>query len=282
VEISMFKKMNLRFLILIVILCLLNGCTSINKIAVKNQDFEYFKNGNITKININNTRDKGFKFVVTDEREIKDIYDLLSSAQAVAEKSSLQPDYVFEIYTSDNVVHKFNYIVGLDENNIGNFYSDNKIYKVPKAVDTDIITSFWTARRPKNFNKVYYDSILAAIDNYRKDTNKTDLMGINIKDDVDVAKFILSMDVQSFENNISEKGYNSAVISDPNVNYGVIINIETKGYKTDLVKNEGLYKCILTFLNKKDNSEKVYYVFDTYKDNNWKIRVDADKKQDGF
>ena len=76
--------------------------------------------------------------------------------------------------------------------------------------------------------------------------------------------------------------YNSTVISDPNVNYGIVMNIETKGYKTDVVKNEGVYKCILTFVNKKDNSEKIYYVFDNYKENNWDIRVDAEKKPDGF
>jgi len=99
---------------------------------------------------------------------------------------------------------------------------------------------------------------------------------------VEVAKFVLSVDVDNFSNNISKKEYNSKVISDPNVNYGVALNVETKGYKTDVIKNEGVYKCTLTFTNKKDNSEKIYYVFNNYKDNKWEIRVDADKKPKDF
>lgn len=278
----MLEKMSLRSLLLLVTLLLLTGCSSINKLTIKNQDFEYIKNGKVTKVNINNTRDKGFKFVVTDERAIKDIYDILSTAKAVKEKSSLQPDYVFELYTEDNVVHKFNYIAGLDKNNMGNFYSDDANYIVSKQMFNDIISSLWDIRRPKDFENVYYNSILVAIDNYRKNVNKTDLLGVNLKDDVEVAKFILSVDVEDFSNSIKQNKYNATVIVDSNVNYGAVINVETKGYKTDLSKNEGLYKCILTFVNKKDNSEKIYYVFDNYKDNDWKIRVDADKKPDGF
>ncbi|MBC8062538.1 MAG: hypothetical protein H7Y18_18000 [Clostridiaceae bacterium] len=278
----MLKKMSLRFLILIVSFFLLTGCTSINKLTIKNQDFEYLKNGNTTKININNTRDKGFKFVITDEREIANIYELLSTAQSVKEKSSLQPDYVFELYTEGNKINKFYYIAGLDEKDLGNFYSDDKIYKVSKTVDTDIISSFWSTRRPKNFNNVYYDSILVAIDNYRKNVDKTELIGISLKNDVEVAKFILSVDLEHFSKEINEKGYNATIISDSNVNYGITMNIETKGYKTDLIKNEGVYKSILTFINKKDNSEKIYYVFDNYKDGKWDIRVDAEKKPAGF
>ena len=278
----MHPKTNLRILLLLVSLFLLGGCSSISKLTIKNQDFEYIRNGNVTKINISNTRDKGFKFVVTDERSIKDIYDIFSTAKSVKEKSSLQPDYVFELYTGDNVVHKFNYVAGLDNKNVGNFYSNDKSYVVSKTIDNDIIGSFWNISRPKDFSNVYYNSILAAIDNYRKNINKTDLIGINLKDDVEIAKFILSVDVEDFLNNINQNAYNATVISDAKVNYGIVMNIDTKGYKTDIIKNEGVYKCILTFVNKKDNSEKIYYVFDNYKDNIWSIRVDAEKKPEGF
>ena len=278
----MLKRINLRSLILLVILVLLTGCSGINKLTVKNEDFEYMKNGKITKVNINNTRDKGFRFVVTDEKAITDIYNILSTAKSVTTKSSLQPDYIFELYTADNVVHKFSYIAGIDEKNAGNFYSDNKTYIVSNIIDTDIISSFWNARKPKVFNDVYYNSILKALGDYRESVNKTDPIGINIKDDVEVSKFILSVDLEDFIDSIDKNDYNSKVISDSNVNTGVVMNIETKGYKTDVVKNEGLYKCTITFINKKDNSEKIYYVYDNYKDNNWSISVVADNKPVGF
>jgi hypothetical protein len=276
------KKIILMSSFLLIIFSILTGCTSVEKLTINNNDFEYIKKGNITKVSINNTRDKGFKFVVTDESSIKDIYDILSIAKPVNEKSLLKPDYVFEFYTQNNSVYKFNYVAGLDKKDLGNFYSDNKTYIVSKRIDNDIISNFWNIRRPKDFKTVYYNSLLAAITNYRKSVNKTDLIGIDLNNDLDIARFILSVEVEDFSDTISKPEYNSAVISDANVNYGVVMDIKTEGYRNDTNSSTGDYKCTITFVNKKDNSQKIYYVTDNYKDSNWNISMVADKAPDGF
>ena len=279
------KKIVLLFC-LIFTMTFTSACSGLNKYKVdmgmRNKDFEYINQGNVTKVIVKSIRDKGFKFTVTDEKAIKDIYDILSTGKPVTEKSLLQPDYTFELYTQDNVVHKFNYVAGLDKKDLGNFYSDSKTYIVSKRIDNDLISNFWDIRSPQNFQYVYYKSLLAALDSYRKSVNKTDLIGIDITDDIDVAKFILSVDLEDFTNTLNSKAYNAEILKTGNVSYGVVMNIKTEGYKSDKTNNTGVYKCTITFDNKKENSSKVYYIYDKYKDNTWDIQVYAGNKPDGY
>lgn len=277
----MLKKAGIFFISIILIISILSGC-SIGFINKKNKDFEYMKQGKVTKININSTRDKGFRFVVTDERAIKDIYDILSSAKSVSKKSSLKPDYTFEICTEGNKTYKFNYIAGLKKNTRGNFYSDNKSYYVSKRIDNDVISGFSNMRMPRDFKNVYYNSILSALKKYRENINDKDLIGINIEDDVEVEQFILSSELYDFEKSLDRKGYNSNIINNDNYNYSIVMDVKTEGYKTDLVNSTGIYKCTITFQNKRYNSKKNYYIFDKYENNRWKIKVYADKKPQDF
>ena len=57
---------------------MLSGCTFINNLEVKmnlkNEQFEYIKQNRVDKIVIQNVRDSGFRFVVTDNKAIDDIY----------------------------------------------------------------------------------------------------------------------------------------------------------------------------------------------------------------
>lgn len=279
------KKVILFFCLLFSMI-LISGCSRLDKykvdMGIKNKDFEYISQGNVNKVIIKSIRDKGFKFTVTDEKSIQDIYDILSVAKPVNEKSLLQPDYIFEIYTQDNVIYKFNYVAGLDKKDLGNFYSDSKNYIVSKRIDNDLISNFWDIRSPQNFQYVYYKSLLAALDNYRKNVNKTETIGIDITDDVDVAKFILSVDLDDFTSTLNSKDYNAELLKATNSNYGVIMNIKTDGYKADKSDNTGVYKCTITFDNKKENSSKIYYIFDKYKESKWDIQVYAGSKPEDY
>ena len=56
-------------------LCLFQtGCNKLNQyninIGTKNNDFEYIKQGKVNKIVIENTRDKGFRFEITNQSTI--------------------------------------------------------------------------------------------------------------------------------------------------------------------------------------------------------------------
>lgn len=263
---SQLKKVKavICFVLILTAVLLSTGCDMINNLEVKtglkNRDFEYIKQGKIQKIVIQNTRDRGFRFVVTDEKAIQDLYNILSSAKHANEKSSLEPDYIFEMYESANVVHKFNYIAGLDKKDGGNLYSDNNIYIVSDRIDNDIIKSLWNIRKPKDFQEIYYGSIIKYLDEYDEEfktaTGKSNpSIGININDDVDVSKFILSTDIEDFKNELQDKGINATLMnaSDDGSKYDIVMTMKTAGYKSTL------YKSSATFYSNIDKSEKKLY-----------------------
>lgn len=81
---------------------------------LKNQQFDYIKQNKVDKIIIQSVRDSGFRFVVNDPKAIDDIYKILSDGSEVSKKSSLDPDYIFEVCTGDEV-RKYQYVVGANE-----------------------------------------------------------------------------------------------------------------------------------------------------------------------
>jgi hypothetical protein len=254
------------------------GCRSFDsikvKLGLKNNDFEYIKQGRIKKIIIQSTRDKSFRFVVTDEIAIKDMYEILSSSKAVTEKSILDSDYIFEMYEGADKIHKFNYIAGLDKKDGANLYSEDKSYIVSKRIDNDIIQNFWNIRKPIDFKTVYYDSILKVFDNYFKEEVVNKKILLDISEDNEVAKFILSTDLESFKSKLL-RDFNTQLVNDSNTKSDVLIKVKTEGYKA------AIYKSTLTITNSLDEKQKLYYIVAKY-DSSWNIEIFEDKKPDKF
>lgn len=273
------SKRHLFLAILLVFCFFSSGCNKIDELKVKsglkNTDFEYIKQGKIQKIVIQSTRDQGFRFIVTDQNAIRELYDILSTAKTSNEKSSLEPDYVFEMDEGNNKVHKFNYIAGLEKKDSGNLYSNNKIYVVSKRIDNDIIKSFWTIRKPKDFQEVYYGSMIEALNQYLKDKDKNKAVGVSLKDDVESGKFILSTDLEDFKGNLKSEFKNVSLADKDKENYDIWVTIKTQGYKSTL------YKAIVVFWDKNERSEKRYYIFDKYENGRWNIKV-SEEKPDAF
>lgn len=252
------------FVLILTAVLFFSGCDTISSLEVKaglkNTDFDYIKQGKVQKIVIQNTRDRGFRFVVTDEKSIQDLYSILSSAKHVSQKSSLEPDYIFEMYESANVVHKFNYVAGIDKKDGGNLYSGDSIYIVSDRIDNEIIKSLWNIRKPKDFEEVYYGAIIKYLQEYDKEftdaTGKSNpSIGININDDVDVSKFILSTDLEDFKSELQDKGINATLMNadDDGSKYDIVMTMKTVGYKSTL------YKSSADFYSNIDKSEKKLY-----------------------
>lgn len=272
------KKKN-YFILFIVFSIVFSGCSTLDKLKLsfnmKNNDFEYIKENKINKIIIQNTRDSGYRFIVTDKRAIKDLYDILSKAKEVDEKSELKPDYIFEMHESHDKIHKFQYIVGLDKKNGGNLYGDGKVYIVSKRIDNDIIKSFWDVRIPKDFTNIYYDSILEILDNYLKDNGETSkTIGINLEDDIEVKKFILSKDLEEFKNRL--KKYKGVyLVEEDDSKYDVVMTLKTQGYR------RLLYKSSATFHDRIDKNDKKYYLKAEYENRAWHVEC-SNKKPEKF
>ena len=277
----MLKKKSklIIFLFIIIAAFMFTGCESFDelkvKLGVKNNDFEYIKQGRIKKIIIQSTRDKSFRFVVTDEIAIKDLYDILSTSKEVTAKSTLDSDYIFEMYEGIDKVHKFDYIAGLDEKDGANLYSKDKSYIVSKRIDNDIIQNFWNIRKPIDFKTVYYDSILKVLDSYIKGDIKSKKILLDISEDSSVAKFILSTDLETFKSKLLSN-YNTVLLKDKNTDFNVLIKVKTEGYKATI------YKSSVTIKSSLSEKEKKYYVVAKYDKGLWNIETFEDKKPDKF
>lgn len=273
------KKNKLLLLSILLLTFLLSGCNYIDnmkvKLKMKNQDFEYIKQGKVEKIVIQSTRDNGFRFVVTDKSTIRDLYGLLSTGKEATENSKLSPDYIFEFQESADKIHKFNYVAGLNKKGVGNFYDGEKSYSVNKRLDNDIIRNMYSLRRPKDFSDIYYASILKFLSSYGKNINSdgSKSLGINIKDDIECAKYVLSVELEDFKYNLNSTIKNAKLVDNNKEDFDILVSMKTQGYKTTV------YKSIITLYNKSEGTELKYYVLGNYENREWTILISESRPE---
>ena len=264
-------KRNLVIILLVIASLLISAC------GIRgNSDFNYMQERNIMKVTIQSTRDKSYKFTVTDEDVINDIYSILSSASVVEEKSTLDPDYTLEIYESPTDVKTFNYVAGLDKKDGANFYNDDNKYIVSKRLDNDIIKNFANIRKPIDFEYVYYTSILSCIDKYVSANKDAGKVGINISSDNMAARFQISTEIEEFRKKTNK--LNSVTFMDDSASeddFNVVMSIKTEGYTSKK------YKGIVTFEKAENASSISYYINNVYEYGEWKFDI-SDEKPEGF
>lgn len=271
----------LLLVILTILMTSLMGCNLISsaqiKMGLRNQDFDYIVNNDVDKIIIQSARDPGFRFIVTDQSAIKDIYDILKKGKIESEKTSLDPDYVLEIYIGKEV-KKFNYVVNIDERGIGNFYDEDKIYDISNNLDQTITNNLSFIRKPKNFESIYYESILKVLDVQKDElTDENHKVGIDINSDVDCLKYMFSVDLEEFIKDSCDIVPNTQIINNNASEFDTVITVKNKGYSTKK------FKTTITVDNQKDKSYKVYYVSGSYELKNWKITVsEPNEKPDNW
>lgn len=278
----MYKKLLYIFISLLLVVTL-SGCNSIDRVKVKmgirNTEFDFMKKNEVKQLVIESRRDKGYRFVVTNEDVIKDVREILASAKKVQNKSQLENDYILEIHERNGKIHKYKYIAGLDKKDGGNFYSEDgkEQFIVSSRLDNDILNNFENIRKPRKFKEVYYPSIIAGFKKFTTE-NKSDIsgktIGFNFNEDIEVQKFLLSLDIESFTE--------TAAINYPMVKFvndtsdcDYTLTVNTEGY-TSIV-----YKAIIKVINNKTNKEDIYYVKSDYQDKEWKVNI-FNKKPDGF
>ena len=263
--------------IMLVVSSSMVGCTPVNDIAVKfgfkNDDFNYMKTNKVDEIIIQNTRDSGFRFKVTDQKAIEDIYTALASGNPKSAKSSLDADYIFEIHCGDEI-KKYKYVVGVDESGKGNFYDDEKAYKVPKNLDQTIINNLSFIRRPREFNSIYYGTIMTVLDmNKDQLINPKYKVGINMQGDLDCVKYLFSVELQQFQKELQKVIPGAGIISNNNDEYNVIVTVQNKGYDSET------FRTLITIDNKLENTSQKYYVVGHYEFKKWEITVGKDGKK---
>ena len=162
------KKRGILLIILVMIIStLFSGCELVDdgmvKLGLKNKDFEYIKENKVSQIVIQSTRDAGFRFVVTDKNAINNIYDIVSSGKVKESKSTLDADYIFDIYIGEEA-KSYKYVASASDSDTGNFYDDEKAYLISKNLDDTIINNLSFVRKPRDFEDVYYKCILDVLE----------------------------------------------------------------------------------------------------------------------
>lgn len=269
------KKRIIMLIMAILFVIPLSGCTLVKDVAVKlnfrNEKFDYIKENKVDKIIIQNVRDSGFRFIVNDTQAINDIYKILAKGKECDEKSTLNPDYIFEVWIGDDV-KKYSYVVGANSSKIGNFYDDENAFSVPKNLENTIMQNLSFIRKPRNFEYIYYHSILNVV-NQKKDALTGSKVGIDISGDVDCLKYVFSTDLEDFKKELNKVLPNAELVNNNSDSFDVVINVKNRGY------NSTTFKTLITIDNKLDKSSKNYYVTAEYTYKNWDINVSEDMPQ---
>lgn len=262
-----------KFLIITFVLLvasLFSGCQLIDngmvKLGFKNNDFEYIKENKINKIIIQSTRDAGFRFVVTDKNAVNDIYNILSSGKITEEKTDLDADYIFDIYIGEDV-KSYKYVVGFSEDDIGNFYDEENSYLISKNLDDTIIDNLSFVRKPRDFQDIYYNSILEVLKDEKERLGDDNKVGVNIAGDVDCLKYVLSVNLEKFKKDLDSVISGTELVNNNVENFDTIITVKNRGYTSKL------FKTTITVDDKKNKVYETYYVQGTYEGKDWSIDI---------
>lgn len=234
--------------IFLVTMTILGGCNPIEsiekKFGIRNEYFEFLNNNNVSKISIQSTRDPGFKFIVTEDSAIKNMYQLLAKSKVSKSKSTLEPDYIFEFQIGEEV-RNFYYVVGSDE---GNFYNDNDIFTTSKRLDEGIIQNLSFIRKPRDFDYIYYQSILDVLNVIKDKIKLSDYnIGINIQGDIECLKYVFSIDLKRFLEKARKIAPNIDLVKNNDENFDLVITVKNRGYdstnyKTKITVNDRIQK----------------------------------------
>lgn len=272
------NKLVIMLMVLIMLVTPLSGCSLVNDVAVKlnfrNEKFDYIKQNKVDKIVIQNVRDSGFRFIVNDAQAINDIYKILVKGKQCDQKSTLDPDYIFEVQIGEDV-KKYSYVVGENSNRIGNFYDDENAFSVPKNLENTIMQNLSFIRKPRSFEYIYYESILKIVESH-KDVLSGSNVGIDISGDVDCLKYVFSADLEDFKKKLNKLLPKADLVNNNSDSFDTIIKVKNRGY------NSTTFKTLITVDNKLDKSFESYYITAEYNYKDWDINVSEanEKPQD--
>lgn len=268
-------KRNIKVLTIFImtLAIMLSGC------GTKNTYFDYMKDGSVDKIIIKNARDKGLRFIITDAEKINNLYKVLEAAEASTNKTSLDTDYVIELYSAADIVDTLNYVVGISSSEEGNLFNENNVFSVSKRLDEDIFSYLEDIRKPKSFNKVYYESISKVIDAYNRSNNNSTKISFNSTDDDEVQKFIYSTELKNFTNQMSSK---LSVVKDDASMSNLKLTFETVGYKSSAEGGalEATFKAKASVKAVDTGVITNYWVSNAYSSNNWTYNITTEEPSD--
>ena len=134
--------------------------------------------------------------------------------------------------------------------------------------DDGIIKNLSFIRKPRDFDYIYYQSILDVLQTASKDSDINDYkVGINIKGDVDCLKYVFSTDLNTFMGKAKQIVPNVELVNNNESDFDVVFTVKNRGYDSTN------FKTLITVSNKKENTESKYYVVAVNEFKEWNIEV---------
>jgi len=94
-------------------------------------------------------------------------------------------------------------------------------------------------------------------------------IGININGDVDCLKYMLSVDIKTFEKNVNKMISGVTIAKSDTSDYDTVITVKNRGYSTKV------FKTTIVVDDKINKSYETYYVEGYYKNKRWNINVNG-------
>lgn len=163
---------------------------------------------------------------------------------------------------------KLKNFIMLLEHEDGNFYNDGNTFSVSKRLDEVIIKNLSFIRKPRDFDYIYYQSILEILQQVSKTENINDYkVGVNISGDIDCLKYVFSTDIISFLDKAKQIIPNVELVKNNEADFDMVITVKNRGY------DSSNFKTLITVKNKKENTEDKYYVSAVNEFKEWNIEV---------
>lgn len=186
------------------------------------------------KIVFINKKENTLKFTVLDPKVIDQIGDIIGRGKTVTISPEVEADYDIKFYLPGGKERVFSYWIGASEYSRGvNFCDDNgAFYMIPETMDSYIINSTRMFNRPKSFTNLYVSVLSKSIELLDKNKEGKTVVGIDIKSDRKIRKYMTSFEQEDIMSEISVKGYSVVPITDSDKN-DYSISFLTNIYKPD-------------------------------------------------
>ena len=159
-----------------------------------------------------------------------------------------------------------------NERDTGNFYNEDKAFSVSKNLENTIMQNLSVIRKPRDFEYIYYQSILKVIERKKDVLSNDNKVGIDIGTDSDCLKYIFSVDLEEFKKNLNKTLPNVDMVNNNYGDFDTVIKVKNRGY------NSTIFKTLITVENKKDKSFESYYIVAEYNYKDWDIKVSEPNK----
>ncbi|MGL5352798.1 MAG: hypothetical protein ACRDA5_05665, partial [Clostridium sp.] len=121
-------------------------------------------------------------------------------------------------------------------------------------------------RKPRDFEYIYYNSILNVLNLKKKEfTNTPHKVGIDIQGDIECLKYVFSTDIEEFLKKARKTIPDIELVNNNASDFDVVLTVKNKGY--DSTK----YRTKISVDNKKDKIQEDYYIKATNEFKEWDI-----------